>query len=57
MVTVTCQTEGCPEYGIDSNFGGQPPEVECGGCRQMMTPRDYREGPEQPIYPLGVFPE
>jgi hypothetical protein len=57
MVTIVCETDACPQKGIETNFVGFPDTVECGGCHEMLTPTDHREDPEMPQMVFADPPE
>ena len=53
MVTVTCNSDGCPNGAIPFNVGGFPEFVECGGCDTHLARTDPRADPE----PVDDFPD
>ena len=48
MITATCTTSDCQQNGVDYNFRGKPPFVECGGCHVHLEPYDLRDDPPMP---------
>jgi hypothetical protein len=55
MVSVKCVNENCVSYEINFNVLGNPPFVECGGCKEHLIGTDLREDPEVPPMIMGDF--
>jgi hypothetical protein len=55
MVKIICTTEGCANENVEYNFLGNPPFVECGGCKEHLIGTDYCEDPEVPPMIMGDF--
>jgi hypothetical protein len=53
MITIICTTEDCANEDVQYNFLGNPPFVECGGCKERLIGTDLREDPEVPPMMLG----
>jgi hypothetical protein len=45
MITFKCTKKDCVNENLDYNFFGNPETAECGGCKSILDPKDFRDDP------------